>query len=96
MKLFKRIARILSRRNVDTVEAIARAAGKAVLEAIQNRSLSIPFAEGVMMKIEVSYKERKDGNLWRVVAGTRRVNRVLSPRITLPPPGSSFADSDRP
>ena len=77
------------------VEFSATMADQAVLAAVRDKTLSIPFAEGVMMKIEVAYKERFDGAVWRPIAKTRTVRRVLSPRITLPP-GALFAVADRP
>lgn len=79
----------------DGIEFSATMADKAVLEAIRDKSLIIPFAEGVMMKIEVQYTEQYDGAVWRIIAKTRKVVRVLSPRISLPP-GALFADADRP
>lgn len=77
------------------VEFSATMADQAVLEAVRDKTLPIPFAEGVMMKIEVIYKERFDGAVWRPIAKTRTVRRVLSPRITLPP-GALFTEADRP
>lgn len=79
----------------DGIEFSATMADKAVLEAIRDKSLTIPFAEGVMMKIEVSYTEQYDGAVWRIIAKTRKVVRVLSPRVTLPP-GALFAEPSRP
>lgn len=79
----------------DGIEFSATMADEAVLAAIRDKSLTIPFAEGVMMKIEVTYTERYDGAVWRIIAKTRKVVRVLSPRVTLPP-GALFADTDRP
>lgn len=78
----------------DGSEFSAEMNDKAVLEAIQNKTLKIPFAEGVTMKIEVAYKERKSGDTWIPVKGTMKVTKVLSPRVTLPPPGTLFAEAD--
>ena len=77
----------------DGIEFSAEMADKAVLEAIRDKTLSIPFAEGVVMKIEVTYTEEFDGKVWRPIAKTRKVARVLSPRVTLPP-GALFANAD--
>ncbi|MDG6079772.1 hypothetical protein E3U23_11285 [Erythrobacter litoralis] len=68
----------------------------AVLEAIRSKTLRIPFAEGVMMKVELTVKERFDGTKWVPIGQTRKVVRVLSPRVVLPPPGSLFAKPDGP
>lgn len=77
----------------DGVEFSATMNDQTVLEAIRDKSASIPFAEGVMMRIELVYKEEFDGSVWRAIPKTRSVRRVLSPRITLPP-GALFAKSD--
>lgn len=77
----------------DGVEFSATMNDQTVLEAIKTRSASIPFAEGVMMKVEMVYKEEFDGSVWRAIPKTRSVRRVLSPRITLPP-GALFAKPD--
>lgn len=76
----------------DGVEFSALMADPTVLEAIQLKTLDIPFAEGVTMKIEVTYREHYDGKTWRPINKSRKVTKVLSPRITLPP-GALFADT---
>lgn len=50
-----------------------------VLEAIHNRTLPVQVAEGVMMKVEVNYKELYDGKVWIPVAGSHKIKRVLHP-----------------
>lgn len=77
----------------DGVEFSATMNDQTVLNAIKDRSASIPFAEGVMMRIEVAYKEQYDGQVWRAIPKTRIVRKVLSPRIILPP-GALFVSSD--
>lgn len=69
----------------DGIEFSALMTDKAVLQALHDRTLAIPFAEGVMMQIEVRYKVRLDGNVWLPVTGTHKVTRVLSPRVPQPP-----------
>lgn len=77
----------------DGVEFSATMNDQTVLAAIKDRSASIPFAEGVMMRVEVAYTEQFDGQVWRAIPRTRVVRKVLSPRIILPP-GSLFSDSN--
>jgi hypothetical protein len=77
----------------DGIEFSATMDDKAVLQAIREKTISLPFAEGVMMKVEIVYKEQLDGEVWRAIAKTRSIRRVLSPRITLPP-GALFANAD--
>jgi hypothetical protein len=76
----------------DGIEFSALMADKAVLQALHERTLAIPFAEGVMMQIEVTYKERLEGEVWLPMPETRKVTRVLSPRAMLPP-GPLFPDA---
>jgi hypothetical protein len=79
----------------DGIEFSALMTDKAVLQALHDKTLAIPFAEGVMMQIEVTYKERFDGKVWLPDADSRKVTRVLSPRVpvSLAP---LFAGADRP
>lgn len=74
----------------DGIEFSALMTDQAVLQALHDRTLFIPFAEGVMMQIEVIYKERLEGDIWIPLGDTRKVTRVLSPRVTLTP-GPLFA-----
>lgn len=69
----------------DGLEFTALMTDKAVLNAIHDKTLPIRIAEGVAMKIEVVYRERRDGDAWLPVPGSRKVKRVLSP---LPPTSS--------
>ena len=69
----------------DGIEFSALMADKNVLNALHEKTLAIPFAEGVMMQIEVSWKERYDGNAWLPVSDSRRVTRVLNPRVPAGP-----------
>ncbi len=57
----------------------------AVLQAIHDNTLPVQVAEGVMMKVEVTYKEVFDGKTWVPVSGSHRIKRLLSP---LPPRSS--------
>lgn len=50
------------------------------LAAIAAKTVPITLQEGVMMQIEVEYRERLDGQVWKYVERTRKVIRVLSPR----------------
>ncbi len=77
----------------DGLEFSAEMTDKAVLAAIREKTLTIPFAEGVMMKIDVTYTEEFDGSVWRPIAKSRKVTRVVSPRVSLPP-GALFAKAD--
>jgi hypothetical protein len=79
----------------DGIEFSALMTDSNVLRALHDRTLAIPFAEGVMMQIEVTYKERLEGDVWLPVADTRKVTRVLSPRINAAPP-PLFPDTYRP
>ena len=58
---------------------------EAVLQAIHDKTLPVQVAEGVMMKVEVTYKEAYDGKTWVPVSGSHKIKRVLDP---LPPPSS--------
>lgn len=62
----------------------------AVLQAIHDRTLPLQVAEGVMMKMQVDYREVYNGKVWIPVPGSYKVKRVLHP---LPPvaPGPLFA-----
>lgn len=57
---------------------------KRVLSAIHDRTFPLQIAEGVMMKLEIRYRERFDGAVWIPQSDTFKVIRVLSP--ALPPP----------
>lgn len=69
----------------DGIEFSALMTDKNVLNALHDRTLAIPFAEGVMMQIEVSYRERLEGDVWLPVGDTRKVTKVLSPRVPAGP-----------
>lgn len=70
----------------DGLEFSARMADKAFLQAISAKTLPIPLAEGIRMRIEVKYRETYDGSVWLPVKGSHRVTRVLEP---LPPASPS-------
>lgn len=53
-----------------------------VLQAIHNRTLPVQVAEGVMMKVQVDYREAYDGKVWIPVSGSHKIKKVLHP---LPP-----------
>lgn len=69
----------------DGIEFTALMTDKAILNAIHDKTLPIRIAEGVAMKIEFTYRERREGEVWLPVPGSRKVRRVLSP---LPPVSS--------
>ena len=69
----------------DGIEFSALMTDISVLQAIHDRTLPLPLAEGVGMKIEVQYRERFDGKARLPVPGSHRVKRVIFPR---PPVGS--------
>lgn len=79
----------------DGIEFSALMTDRAVLQALHDKTLTIPFAEGVMMQIEVTYKERLEGDAWLPVPDTRKVTRVLSPRVPTPP-APLFSSANRP
>jgi len=54
---------------------------KRVLAAIHDRTFPLQIAEGVMMKLEIRYRERFDGKVWIPQPDTFRVVRVLSPAL---------------
>ena len=58
----------------------------AVFEAMRAGTLPIPFAEGVHLKVRLEYKERREGDVWRVIPESRKVAAVLEP---LPPAPST-------
>lgn len=58
----------------------------AVFAAMKARTLPIPFAEGVHLKVRLEYKERREGDVWRVLPESRKITAVLDP---LPPAPST-------
>lgn len=64
------------------LEFSARMEDRLFLDALHNKTLPIQMAEGIEMRIEVSYREAMNGSAWLPVPGSHRVVRVLSP---LPP-----------
>ena len=64
------------------------------LAAIAAKTVPITLQEGVLMQVEVEYRERLVGQVWQYVDRTRRVVRVLSPR-PLPVPAMVFVRSAR-
>ena len=77
----------------DGIEFTALMTDKAILSAIHEKTLPISVAEGVAMKIEVTYRERDEGGIWIPVAGSRKVKRVISPRPRPAPAGPLFTAS---
>lgn len=55
------------------------------LRAIRDGRVPITLQEGVMMRIEVEFKERQKGQVWRALDSSRRVTRVVAP-LPLPSP----------
>lgn len=62
----------------------ARMEDKAFLAAIAAKTVPISLQEGVMMQIEVEYRERLEGQVWQYVDRSRKVVRVVTPK-PLPP-----------
>ncbi|EPR14178.1 hypothetical protein M527_29120 [Sphingobium indicum IP26] len=80
----------------DGIEFSALMVDQAVLDAIHNKTLPIQIAEGVVVKIEIQYRERYSGSTWITDPASRRVTRLLQP---LPPASPSlplFPASGRP
>lgn len=57
----------------------ARMEDPAFLAAVGAGTIPITLQEGVEMQIEVEFKERREGQVWAYVEGTRRVLKVRSP-----------------
>lgn len=49
------------------------------LQAIASGALPIRIQEGVVMRVQVEWTERQDGQTWEPVNRTRRITRVISP-----------------
>lgn len=49
------------------------------LAAIRSGTLPITIQEGVVMKVQVSYLQRLEGQLWIPVKGSYRIDEVISP-----------------
>jgi hypothetical protein len=76
----------------DGLNFTAKMDDKAFLAAIRDGRVPITLQEGVMMRIEVEFKEEQDGQIWRALDTTRRVVRVVSPQ----PLAQPFAATDSP
>ncbi|WP_137139876.1 hypothetical protein [Azospirillum brasilense] len=74
----------------DGLEFSALMEDGSVLQAIHDRTLPVQVAEGVMMKVEITYREISNGRTWIPISGSHKIKRVLSP---LPPrsPGPLFS-----
>lgn len=70
----------------------ARMEDPTFLAAIAAGTVPITLQEGVMMKIEVEYRERLIGQVWEYVDKTRKVTRVLAPRPLLVPSALPLPD----
>jgi hypothetical protein len=64
----------------DGLNFSAKMDDKAFLAAIRDGRVPITLQEGVMMRIEVEFKEQQDGQIWRALDSSRRVVRVVSPQ----------------
>lgn len=62
------------------------------LAAIRDGRVPIALQEGVMMKLEIEFKEQQDGQVWKALDKTRRITRVINPQ----PLASPLAVADRP
>lgn len=71
----------------------ARMEDPRFLAAIAQGTVPITLQEGVMMKLEVEFRERLDGQVWQYVDRTRKAVRVLEP---LPLATSSTLSLTRP
>jgi hypothetical protein len=76
----------------DGLNFSAKMDDKAFLSAIRDGRVPITLQEGVMMRIEVEFKEQQEGQIWRALDATRRVVRVVSPQ----PLTQTLAASDSP
>jgi hypothetical protein len=66
----------------DGLEFSALMNDRAYLEAIHDKTLPVTLAEGIRMKLELKYREVREGEGWIPVVGSHRITRVLDP---LPP-----------
>jgi hypothetical protein len=76
----------------DGLNFSAKMDDRAFLSAIRDGRVPITLQEGVMMRIEVEFKEQQEGQIWRALDSTRRVVRVVSPQ----PLAQTLAASDNP
>jgi hypothetical protein len=76
----------------DGLNFSAKMDDKTFLSAIRDGRVPITLQEGVMMRIEVEFKEQQEGQIWRALDATRRVVRVVSPQ----PLAQTLAASDNP
>jgi len=65
----------------DGLQFTALMKDEAVLAAIHDRTLPIQIAEGIMMKVEVRWREKYDGHAWLPSPQSRTITKVLVPRI---------------
>jgi hypothetical protein len=70
----------------DSIEFSAKMEDEVFLSAIRDKTLKIGLAQGIRMRVEIKYREQRDGDLWVPVKGSHRVTRVLDP---LPPAKSN-------
>lgn len=68
----------------DGLEFGATMVDPQVLSAIAEDRLPIRIAEGVRMEVEVTYREIYDGKSWVPDAASRRITKVLKPRLPAP------------
>jgi hypothetical protein len=66
----------------DGIEFGAKMNDAYFLEALSAGRIPISLQEGVLMTIEVEYKEVLEGQLWVYVPNTRKVTRVITPEPT--------------
>lgn len=62
------------------------------LAAVKEGRVPINLQEGVIMRIEVEYLEKLDGQVWKADPRSRRVVRVLEPQPLAPKPSPSLSD----
>lgn len=57
----------------------AKVVDETFLSAIRNRTLHLEVQEGVMLRVQVSYLERLNGQTWEPVSGSWQIPKVITP-----------------
>ena len=58
----------------------AKMTDPAFLRAIKEEGLPIKVQEGVEMTVRLTFRERREGQIWKPIPGTYRIEEVISPR----------------
>lgn len=69
----------------DSLPFSAKMDDRNFLAAIRDGRVPITLQEGVMMRLEIEFKEQQDGQVWRALDNTRRITRVLNPQPVATP-----------